>query len=55
LDSVSNKWREIGDLIKIIPATLDGYKSKNLGDEKECMRNVFEKWIEATSQEVRQR
>ena len=53
LDKISNKWMDIGSLLEIMPATLTNYKTKNLGDERECLRNVFGKWIEATSRKVK--
>ena len=32
---------------------LKSYKTTHFGDERECLRSVFGKWIEATSRKVR--
>ena len=53
LDTISNKWIDIGNLLEITPATLKNYKTTHFGDERECLRSVFGKWIEATSRKVR--
>ena len=53
LDAISNKSIDIGNLLEIMPAMLKNYKTKNQGDERECLRSVFGKWIEATSRRVR--
>ena len=51
---VATQWKTLGGLLKISPATLESIEMDRMKKNHECMRDVFIKWIQATSEEVRQ-
>ena len=52
MKEVATHWKTLGGLLKISSAILESYETECM--KKNCMRAVFKKWIEATSEEVRQ-
>ncbi len=52
MDEVAYKWQDIGEMIKISSAVLKTYPKKSLGDDKQCLREVLNKWKEMTSETV---
>ena len=54
MEVAATQWKTLGGLLKISPATLESYETQHMKKNEECIRSVFKKWIEATSEEVRQ-
>jgi len=52
MDECANAWEEIGGLVGISPAVLKTYPTKSLNDNKKCLREVLNKWMEMTSEMV---
>ena len=43
--SISNKWYEVGILLEIDPALLEGWKTQYGRDSLECCNAVFRHWL----------
>ena len=46
MDRISTKWREIGDLLDLSAAQLDGIATEHQGKQEACCRAVLSKWME---------
>ena len=47
----SNRWRDMGIQLGIGQATLDGWRTANLGQSAECWVNVMSHWLDNGSQD----
>ena len=44
-DEMSPKWRDIGFLLDVSQARLDGILTQRLGDVRQCVQDVLQDWI----------
>ena len=46
LDEISSRWTEVGDLLGLSPARLEGIEVDRLRMSKSCCRDVLHDWIQ---------
>ncbi len=44
-DEMSVKWEEVGDLLELTPARLQGIDGQRRGEVRRCCRDVLMDWI----------
>ena len=52
LEKMSVKWQQVGDLVGMSPAKLEGIENKELRDNEKCMRCVIIEWMRSYHTEV---
>ena len=52
LEEMSVKWQQVGDLLGMSSAKLEGIEKKELRDNEKCMRSVIIEWIRSYHTEV---
>ena len=45
LDEISSRWTEVGDLLGLSPARLEGIQENRLKNNRSCCRDVLHDWI----------
>ena len=45
LDEISSRWTQVGDLLGLSPARLQGIEKHRLRDARSCCRDVLHDWI----------
>ena len=49
---MSLRWREMGQLLDISGAELDGWETGHLRDPSRCLNNVIQVWMQRNSKKV---
>ena len=46
MDKIQNKWRDIGELLHLLPAQLIGISTEHRDKPIECCRAVLSRWLD---------